>query len=98
MPKYVSLINWTDQGIKTFKDSVNRADAASQAAEKFGGKILESYWTLGQYDVVSIAEFPDDESGEAYLLAIGSQGNVRTTTLRAFDAAEMTSIIGRASG
>jgi uncharacterized protein with GYD domain len=98
MPRYVSLINWTDQGIKNFKDSVNRADAASQVAEKFGGKILETYWTLGQYDVISVAEFPDDESGEAYLLAIGSQGNVRTTTLRAFDSAEMSSIISRAGG
>jgi uncharacterized protein with GYD domain len=98
MPKYISLINWTDQGIRNFKESADRATAAGEIAEKMGGRILETYWTLGPYDVVSIAEFPDDETGEAYLLSIGSQGNVRTTTLRAFDAGEIGRIISRAGG
>jgi uncharacterized protein with GYD domain len=98
MPKYISLINWTDQGIRNFKESADRAKAAGAVAEKMGGKILETFWTLGPYDVVSIAEFPDDETGEAYLLSIGSQGNVRTTTLRAFDAEEIGRILSRAAG
>lgn len=98
MPKYISLINWTDQGIKSFKDSVDRSKAASQIAENLGGTLTDTFWTLGPYDVVAISEFPDDETGEAFLLSIAAQGNIRTTTLRAFDAEEMTRIIGKASG
>jgi uncharacterized protein with GYD domain len=98
MPKFISLINWTDQGIRSFKASVDRAKAAGQVAEKLGGKLVETYWTLGQYDIVAIAEFPDDESGEAFLLALGSQGNIRTTTLRAFDAEEFGRIVSKAGG
>lgn len=96
MPKFISLINWTDQGIRNFKGSVDRANAAGQIAEKLGGKMTDIFWTLGQYDVVAISEFPDDETGEAFLLAIGAQGNVRTTTLRAFDAEEFSRIVSRA--
>jgi uncharacterized protein with GYD domain len=98
MPKFISLINWTDQGIRNFKDSVDRATAAGQIAEKLGGKLTNTFWTLGPYDVVAIADFPDDETGEAFLLAIGSLGNIRTTTLRAFDAEEFGRIISKAGG
>ena len=89
MPTYISLIGWTDQGIKSFKDTLDRANAAAQLAASMGGSVKDTYWTIGAYDVVSVAEFPDDESGMAFLLAIGSQGNIRTTTLRAFDREEM---------
>ncbi|HWO70109.1 MAG TPA: GYD domain-containing protein [Actinomycetota bacterium] len=96
MPKYVSLISWTEQGIKTFRDTVNRANDAARFAEKMGGKLERILWTLGPYDVVTITEFPDDETGTAFLLALGSQGNVRTTTLRAFEPEEMERIISKA--
>jgi uncharacterized protein with GYD domain len=95
MPRYISLINWTDQGIRNFKDTVDRSNAAIGLAQKMGGKIEANYWTIGPYDLVSIAEFPDDETGMAFLLAVGSQGNFRTTTLRAFNADEITSVIGK---
>jgi uncharacterized protein with GYD domain len=95
MPRYVSLISWTEQGIKNFRDTVNRADDAARLAEKMGGKLERILWTLGPYDVVTIAEFPDDETGTAFLLALGSQGNIRTTTLRAFDPEEMERIISK---
>jgi uncharacterized protein with GYD domain len=98
MAKFISLVNWTDQGIRDFKGSVDRTKAVGQIAEKLGGKLTDVFWTLGQYDVVAIAEFPDDETGEAFLLSIGAQGNVRTTTLRAFDAEEMSRIISKAGG
>jgi uncharacterized protein with GYD domain len=95
MPRYVSLISWTEQGIKSFRDTVSRADDAARLAEKMGGKLERILWTLGPYDVVTIAEFPDDETGTAFLLALGSQGNIRTTTLRAFEPEEMERIISK---
>jgi uncharacterized protein with GYD domain len=95
MARYVSLINWTDQGVKNYKDTVDRADAAREIAEKLGGRFEEIYWTLGAYDIVAISEFPDDETGTAFLLAVAAIGNIRTTTLRAFDADEMRGIISK---
>lgn len=95
MPTYISLISWTDQGIKAFEDSVDRYEAAQQLAAKVGATLSASYWTLGPYDVVAISEAPDDETATAFALAISSQGNVRTTTMRAFGADEMRGIIAK---
>ncbi|MBB5791147.1 GYD domain-containing protein [Jiangella mangrovi] len=95
MPTFVSLINWTDQGVRQSKESLDRAKAAGELAERMGGSLKDVYWTVGPYDIVSVAEFPDDESGTAFLLAIAGQGNIRTTTLRAFDADEMRGILGK---
>lgn len=95
MPTYVSLINWTDQGIRTFKETVARAEAAGELSERLGGRFKEVYWTLGPYDIIVVFEAPDDETAEAALLGIASQGNVRTTTLRAFTSDEMQAIIGK---
>jgi uncharacterized protein with GYD domain len=97
MPKYIVLGNWTDQGIRTAKDSVDRSHAARSVVEGLGGKMETIYWTLGAYDFVSITEAPDDASIVAALLKIAGAGNVRTQTLRAFDEGEMTSIIAKAS-
>ena len=74
---------------------MDRVEAGRQAAEGLGGSFIGTYWTVGPYDVVVMAEFPDEEAATAFALAVGSQGNVRTTTLRAFDADEMRAIIGR---
>jgi len=95
MKTYVSLINWTDQGIRDFRDSTQRAEAFTKLVESSGGKIRELVWTVGQYDMVCVADFPDDETGVAALLRVGSLGNVRSNTLRAFGADEMASIIDR---
>lgn len=95
MPAYISLINWTDQGIRTFGDSLGRAETAKQAAQRLGGTMRETYWTAGAYDIVAISDFPDDESGMAFLLQLGALGNVRTTTLRAYDAGEMAAILAK---
>ncbi len=95
MPTFVSLINWTDKGVAGFKDTVARADAAKRAAQAMGGTLKDIYWTVGPYDIVTVADFPDDASATAFLLALGSQGNIRTTSLRAFTAEEMTQIIAK---
>ena len=84
MPYYITLGNWTDQGIRNVKDSPKRVEAARKAVEKAGGKWQGIYYTMGQYDFVAIMEAPSDEAVMEIALAIGSQGNVRTTTLKAF--------------
>jgi len=95
MPTYISLISWTEKGVAEFKNTVDRAEAGQALAGAFGGALKEVYWTLGPYDVVAVSEAPDDESATAFALALASQGNVRTTTMRAFDAGEMRGIIAK---
>jgi uncharacterized protein with GYD domain len=97
MPTYVSLINWTEKGIAGFASTVDRAEAANQLAAKFGGTLKEIYWTIGPYDIVAVSEAPDDESATAFALSLGAQGNLRTTTMRAFSGDEMRGIIAKAS-
>jgi uncharacterized protein with GYD domain len=95
MPRYVGLINWTDQGIRNYRDTVRRVEEGRAAAEQLGVRILDVYWTLGRFDIVVVSEAPDDEAATAFLLQLASRGNVRTDTLRAFDADEMSRIIER---
>ena len=97
MNTYVSLINWTDQGIRYFRDTTKRAEDFSKLVESSGGTVRELLWTVGEYDLVSVIDFPDDEAGVAALLQVGSSGNIRSNTLRAFSADEMTGIISRTS-
>jgi uncharacterized protein with GYD domain len=96
MTTYVSLISWTEQGIRNFRDSTQRAEDFTKLVEGSGGTVRELLWTVGEYDIVCIADFPDEESGVATLLQVGAAGNVRSTTLRAFNADEMRGIIRRA--
>ena len=95
MPTYISLINWTDKGVASYKDTLDRAEAAQAVAAKFGGSLDATYWTIGPYDVVGISTMPDDESATAFALALSSQGSVRTTTMRAFSANDYREIIDR---
>jgi uncharacterized protein with GYD domain len=95
MPRYVVLVNWTDQGIRNVKQTQERTDHGGEIAEKHGLKLEQAYWTVGAYDMVTVFEAPDDEALSAHLLEIGSLGNVRTTTLRAYDEEEMSGILGR---
>ena len=96
MPTYVSLVKWTDQGIKNYKDTTSRAADFSKLIESLGGTMREFLWTVGEYDMVAVTEFPDDETGTAATLRVASLGNVRTTTMRGFNADEMGRIITRA--
>jgi uncharacterized protein with GYD domain len=89
MITYVSLVSWTDQGIKNYRDTTERAADFTKLAESKGGRVREMLWTVGEYDMVCVVEFPDEETGVAALLQVGSAGNVRSRTMRAFNAEEM---------
>jgi uncharacterized protein with GYD domain len=93
MPTYITLYNWTEQGIKNVKGAPARIEAAIKSAEAIGGKSLGVYLTMGEYDLVSVFESPDDETASAFLLAQGMQGNVRSTTLRAFTKQQFAEIV-----
>ena len=96
MPNYVCLFDWTDQGIRNAKDSPSRYDDAARVAqEKYGVRISQIYWTVGPHDIVGILQAPDDESLSAFLLELASAGNLRSTTLRAYDRDEMSAVLGR---
>jgi uncharacterized protein with GYD domain len=97
MPNYVVLMNWTDQGVRTVKDTVQRREQADALAERHGARIEQVYWTVGPYDIVAILDAPDDESATAVMLELSSGGNLRTTTLRAYDREEMSGILQRLS-
>jgi uncharacterized protein with GYD domain len=95
MATYIVLTNFTDQGVRTAKDTTKRSDAVKEQAKKFGVTVKEFFWTLGSYDVVGIFEAPDDASMTALGLAIGSGGNVRTQTMRAFSREEMNGVLAK---
>jgi len=95
MATYVILIQFTDQGIRNIKDTVKRGDAAVAEAEKMGMKIVEEFWTMGAYDAVVVVDAPNDETISAFMLKIGSLGNVKSHTLRAFRREEMEGILAK---
>jgi uncharacterized protein with GYD domain len=97
MATYIVLGNFTDQGIRNVKDSAKRAEAFKALAQKAGVKVKEVYWTLGQYDIATIVESPDEETATALGLSVGVLGNIRTQTLRAFTSEEMGRILGKMS-
>ena len=90
MATYIVLGNFTDQGIRSAKDTTKRAEAF-----KAGVKVKEVYWTLGQYDIVTILEAPDEETVTALGLSAGAMGNIRTQTLRAFGNEEIGRILAK---
>ena len=97
MPIFVCLVSWTDQGIGNVKDTIQRYERSEELANKHGVSNEQIYWTVGPYDMVFIAQAPDAESITAYLLELGSAGNLRTTTLRGYNREEMSGILDRLS-
>ena len=95
MATYIVLTSFTDQGLRTIKDTTKRADAVKETARKMGIETQSLYWTVGKYDVVVTFEAPDDASMTALSLAIGSSGNVRTQTMRAFSKDEMSGVLAK---
>jgi uncharacterized protein with GYD domain len=95
MVTYVVLGNFTDQGARNVKDSPKRADAFKEMAKTFGVTVKEIVWTQGRYDVVTVLEAPDEAAAMSLSLSLSALGNVRTETLRAFSAADMTTIVGK---
>jgi uncharacterized protein with GYD domain len=95
MATFVVLACFTDQGIRSIKDTAKRAEAFQQTAKKVGATVEHLYWTLGQYDAVAVCDAPDDETASALVYSLVSLGNVRTQTLRAFSQAEIGAILGK---
>ena len=93
MPTYVTLLKWTDQGIRNIKDSPQRLDAARQTMREAGGNLRDFYMVMGEYDLVVVGEAPDDETYARVMLSIASRGSVSTTTLKAFSEEEYRRII-----
>jgi uncharacterized protein with GYD domain len=95
MVTYVVLATFTDQGVKNAKESPKRAEAFKQMAKTFGVTVKDIFWTQGRYDIVTVVEAPDELSATALNLSLSALGNIRTESLRAFSAAEMTAIIAK---
>ena len=93
MPTYITLYKWTEQGIKSVKGAPARIKESIKSAEAAGGKVLGVYLTMGQYDLVAITEAPNDEAISAALLHQGMQGNVQSTTLKAFTVDQFEAIL-----
>ncbi len=93
MSMYIALINYTPQGIANIKESPDRANAARELARTCGTEMKDFYMTLGAYDIVATVEAPNDQAMAKFVLALGSLGNVRTTTLKAFTEPEYREII-----
>jgi uncharacterized protein with GYD domain len=93
MPSYVLLFNWTEQGVRTAKETTRRADRLKAQAEKLKVKVRETLWTMGPYDALALLDAPDDAAASALAIWMGSQGNVRTLTMRCYTAAEMAKIV-----
>ena len=95
MAKYITLYKLTDQGIRDIKNSPDRIRQGTAAFEGMGGRLLGFYATQGPYDYVGISEADDDEMAAAFSLAIGTQGNVTTLTMRAFDTDEFERLVNK---
>jgi uncharacterized protein with GYD domain len=96
MATYVTLSNFTDQGIRNFSDTTKRAKAFMELVDQMGGEVKSIVWTMGAYDLVTVTEAPDDETATAVALKVAALGNVRTTTLRGFNMDEIQEIIEKA--
>lgn len=95
MATYIALSSFTDQGVRSAKDTTKRFEAVKEMGKKYGVTVKDIYWTIGSYDLVGIFEAPDDASITAFALTIGMAGNIRTQTLRGFSKDEMSGVLAR---
>jgi uncharacterized protein with GYD domain len=96
MTRFLSFLTFTDQGIRNVKQSIERANDFRKVIEAAGGKVVSQYWLVGEADGCIVFEAPDDQVAAALLLSLGQQGNVRTRTLRVYDAKEFAKILAKA--
>ncbi len=94
MATFITTLKFTEQGIQSIRESPKRAAAFKAAAKKMGVKVTNIYWTNGDSDGVLIFDAPSDEVATAAMLYLSSQGNVHTTTARAYDSSEIEKVIG----
>lgn len=95
MTRYLSLLSFTEQGLRDVQQSSERAQQFCQSVAAAGGRVLSQYWAVGEVDGCIIFEAPDDETAAALLLALGQLGNVRTRSLRIYDGAEFLRITAK---
>ena len=93
MATYVTLLRYTEQGLKNIKEGPSRLEKAKQAFRALGGELKSFHLVQGRYDGIVISEAPNDEVVAKFALATGSQGNVRTETMRAFTEDEYRKLI-----
>lgn len=97
MPRYLTLIKFTDQGLTAIDKTTQRAAAFRQSVEAAGGQMESQYWALGRFDGTAIFSVPSDEDAAAVLVALAKLGNVHTQTEQLFDAAEFGRIVEKAN-
>ncbi len=95
MVRFIVFLNFTDQGIRNVFQTVSRADSFAEIVKKAGGTVAQQYWTTGAYDGAMVLEAPDELTASALLAKLGSLGNVRTQSLRAFDRKEIEAIFAK---
>ena len=95
MPTYITLVNWTDEGIKNVKESPERLGAFKEAVENTGGKVIGFYLTMGRFDMVVVTEGQSDEVVASQMLSTACKGAIRTETLKAFTEGEYRAIISK---
>ena len=95
MPKFIALLDFTEQGVKNLQQTSDRADGFLARAEEVGVTVKDMYWTVGAHDGVLILDAPDDETAALLLLSLSKLGNVRTQTLLAFGRDEIQSILSK---
>jgi len=95
MPLYAILASWTEEGIRTVKQSPQRSEALQRAVEQAGGRVLSFLHTMGAYDIVATLELPSDEVANTIMLRTGMQGFVRTTTLKGWTGPEYAELVHR---
>ena len=94
MATFISTIRFTGKGLQGIQETVKRSAAFKAAGKKLGVKVSSIYWMLGPFDGLIVFEAPDDETATAAMLHLSSQGNIHTTTSRAFGASEMEKVVG----
>jgi uncharacterized protein with GYD domain len=95
MPTYIGLLKLTDQGSKDIMNATARIEEGIKLLQKMGGKVIGVYMVMGEYDFITVSECPSDEVKTAFALALSSQGNVKTTTLKAYPAKEIPAILAK---
>lgn len=93
MPTYVSLVEYTQQGIEDIEASPARLEEAKELTESLGGELTDFFLTFGEYDIVTVSEFPDDQTAARFVLSVARGGAVSTETLKAFPEDEYREII-----
>lgn len=93
MATYISLIQYTQQGMQKIKESPSRLDQVRKAYEAAGAKLRDFYLVMGEYDIVIVAEAPNDEVVAKLALTVGAAGNVRSKTMRAFTEGEYRKLV-----